>query len=153
MACPGFEARNSQNQSGHSCHYNTRSSVCNLRPCFPIPHYSEWWFAIRTDVLFLLLWRLGQVMEPLLSVYEGLFLFPTSFAICRFPDDKVTHGIDQQFLWGSSLLITPVLKQGATKVTGYFPSGTWYDLFTVSILCLSPLDFFWELHCWTLCVA
>uniref|UniRef100_A0A8C4X285 Si:ch73-12o23.1 n=1 Tax=Eptatretus burgeri TaxID=7764 RepID=A0A8C4X285_EPTBU len=48
----------------------------------------------------------------------------------EFPDDKVTHGIDQQFLWGSSLLITPVLKQGATKVTGYFPSGTWYDLFT-----------------------
>ncbi|XP_036206938.1 sucrase-isomaltase, intestinal [Myotis myotis] len=34
---------------------------------------------------------------------------------------------DTQFLWGPSLLITPVLKQGAEIVSAYIPDATWYD--------------------------
>ncbi|KAF6385497.1 sucrase-isomaltase [Rhinolophus ferrumequinum] len=37
---------------------------------------------------------------------------------------------DTQFLWGPSLLITPVLKQGATTVSAYIPDATWYDFET-----------------------
>ncbi|XP_031575111.1 lysosomal alpha-glucosidase-like [Actinia tenebrosa] len=47
----------------------------------------------------------------------------------EFPKDSNTLAIDQQFLWGSSLLITPVLQQGASSVTGYFPDATWYDAY------------------------
>ncbi|MEE6514606.1 hypothetical protein FKM82_022909, partial [Ascaphus truei] len=44
----------------------------------------------------------------------------------EFPSDPNTWAIDRQFLWGSALLVTPVLDQGKTEVNGYFPPGTWY---------------------------
>uniref|UniRef100_A0A7M4G243 Integrator complex subunit 1 n=1 Tax=Crocodylus porosus TaxID=8502 RepID=A0A7M4G243_CROPO len=49
----------------------------------------------------------------------------------EFPQDMVTYSIDRQFLWGESLLVTPVLEPGADSVIGYFPRGLWYDYYTV----------------------
>ncbi|XP_068192688.1 lysosomal alpha-glucosidase [Antennarius striatus] len=46
----------------------------------------------------------------------------------EFPLDPRSQTIDQQFLWGSSLLVSPVLKQGAVELTAYLPPGTWYSL-------------------------
>ncbi|XP_048221049.1 lysosomal alpha-glucosidase [Perognathus longimembris pacificus] len=51
----------------------------------------------------------------------------------EFPTDPRTWPVDRQLLWGEALLVTPVLEPGKDKVTGYFPSGTWYDLHTVPI--------------------
>ncbi|KAM6939968.1 lysosomal alpha-glucosidase [Xenentodon cancila] len=48
----------------------------------------------------------------------------------EFPKDEKTYGIDRQFLWGKSLLVTPVLEPGVDHVDGYFPEGLWYDYFT-----------------------
>ncbi|XP_040043282.2 lysosomal alpha-glucosidase [Gasterosteus aculeatus] len=48
----------------------------------------------------------------------------------EFPKDVRTYGIDKQFLWGKSLLVTPVLDPGVDYVDGYFPRGLWYDFFT-----------------------
>ncbi|XP_061576253.1 lysosomal alpha-glucosidase [Cololabis saira] len=48
----------------------------------------------------------------------------------EFPKDEKTYGIDKQFLWGKSLLVTPVLEPGVDYVDGYFPEGLWYDYFT-----------------------
>uniref|UniRef100_A0A668AIN9 Alpha glucosidase 2 n=1 Tax=Myripristis murdjan TaxID=586833 RepID=A0A668AIN9_9TELE len=48
----------------------------------------------------------------------------------EFPNDTKTYGIDRQFLWGSGLLITPVLDPGVNYVVGYFPEGLWYDYYT-----------------------
>jgi len=46
-----------------------------------------------------------------------------------FPEDPNTHSLDTQFLWGSQIMVVPVLSQGATQVEAYFPSDTtWYDL-------------------------
>lgn len=57
----------------------------------------------------------------------------------RFPTDEKTYGIDKQFLWGKSLLVTPVLEAGQDYVVGYFPKGLWYDFHTVShILSRNP---------------
>lgn len=42
-----------------------------------------------------------------------------------------TWELDRQFLWGRSLLVTPVLEPGVDSVTGYVPQGTWYDFYTV----------------------
>ncbi|XP_067859036.1 lysosomal alpha-glucosidase [Heptranchias perlo] len=52
----------------------------------------------------------------------------------EFPEDTNTYSVDRQFLWGRSLLVTPVLEQGADSVTGYFPKGVWYDFYTGSPL-------------------
>lgn len=51
--------------------------------------------------------------------------------LIRFPKDVRTYGIDKQFLWGKSLLVTPVLDPGVDFVVGYFPEGLWYDYYTV----------------------
>ena len=45
----------------------------------------------------------------------------------EFPNDKKTHTMESQFMWGSCILIIPVLDEGRTTVDGYFPSGVWYD--------------------------
>ncbi|KAM5135362.1 lysosomal alpha-glucosidase-like isoform 1-T2 [Mantella aurantiaca] len=44
----------------------------------------------------------------------------------EFPHDRNTWTVDRQFMWGEALLITPVVEQGKTAVTGYFPAGMWY---------------------------
>ncbi|XP_040919429.1 lysosomal alpha-glucosidase isoform X2 [Toxotes jaculatrix] len=46
----------------------------------------------------------------------------------EFPSDPNCQTIDRQFLWGSSLLISPVLEQGAVELAAYLPPGTWYSL-------------------------
>ncbi|KAM9101481.1 lysosomal alpha-glucosidase [Sarcophilus harrisii] len=52
----------------------------------------------------------------------------------EFPRDTNTYALDRQFLWGRSLLVTPVLESGVDAVTGYFPSGLWYDYYSGSPL-------------------
>ncbi|XP_078009049.1 lysosomal alpha-glucosidase-like isoform X2 [Phascolarctos cinereus] len=52
----------------------------------------------------------------------------------EFPQDRNTYALDQQFLWGRNLLVTPVLEPSADAVIGYFPSGVWYDYYTGSSL-------------------
>ncbi|XP_028310822.1 lysosomal alpha-glucosidase-like, partial [Gouania willdenowi] len=46
----------------------------------------------------------------------------------EFPTDPNCWTIDHQFLWGSSLLISPVLDEGVVELVAYLPPGTWYSL-------------------------
>jgi len=48
----------------------------------------------------------------------------------NFPTDPNCIGIDGQFMLGSSVMLSPVLTQGATSVSAYFPQAYWYNLFT-----------------------
>jgi alpha-glucosidase len=54
----------------------------------------------------------------------------------EFPNDPSLISADRQFLLGPSLLITPVLTQGATSVNGVFPGIStgeiWYDWYSKS---------------------
>ncbi|XP_023345565.1 maltase-glucoamylase, intestinal [Eurytemora carolleeae] len=46
----------------------------------------------------------------------------------EFPQDNLTRTIDDQFMWGSQLLISPVLTQGATSRNIYLPPGSrWFS--------------------------
>lgn len=53
----------------------------------------------------------------------------------EFPEDASLRAIDNQFMSGPALLVTPVLAPLATSVQGVFPgiaSGTiWYDWYTL----------------------
>jgi len=61
------------------------------------------------------------------TVARGLFY--------EFPQDSKTYAIDTQMMIGSALLISPVLQQGATTVTAYFPpSAKWYNYWDGSVL-------------------
>ncbi|CAG0893077.1 unnamed protein product [Cyprideis torosa] len=44
----------------------------------------------------------------------------------EFPDDPETLEVDNAFMWGSGLLILPVLEEGATEIYRYLPAGVWY---------------------------
>ena len=73
--------------------------------------------------------------------------------IFRFPTDKEVIGIDEQFLLGSSFLVSPVLQpvilnfyisiiilnnkvnfKGHKTVNAYFPKARWYEYRTASFL-------------------
>jgi alpha-glucosidase (family GH31 glycosyl hydrolase) len=57
------------------------------------------------------------------SVMNGLFF--------EFPNDPKTWTVDEQFLIGSSLLVTPILHEGVSTVRAYFPpEAQWFDLQT-----------------------
>ncbi|XP_064651358.1 lysosomal alpha-glucosidase-like isoform X1 [Lineus longissimus] len=66
----------------------------------------------------------------------------------QYPKDSKTYTIDKQFLWGDSLMISPVLTQGATTVDAYFPKDVWFDYATgnkmaasgASVTLDAPLD-------------
>jgi alpha-glucosidase len=64
----------------------------------------------------------------------------------EFPDDPSLANADRQFLLGSSILVTPVLEQGATSVNGVFPGGSgqgaevWYDWYSLSAVKASKGD-------------
>lgn len=45
----------------------------------------------------------------------------------EFYSDKETWAIDQQFLWGPGLLITPILYSGSEHADAYIPDAVWYD--------------------------
>jgi len=48
-----------------------------------------------------------------------------------FPDDPLSRSISDQFLIGDSLLVAPVVEEGAVQRSVYLPPGsTWYDVWT-----------------------
>eukprot|EP01097_Dermamoeba_algensis_P006043 TRINITY_DN3807_c0_g1_i1.p1 TRINITY_DN3807_c0_g1~~TRINITY_DN3807_c0_g1_i1.p1 ORF type:complete len:904 (-),score=280.94 TRINITY_DN3807_c0_g1_i1:119-2830(-) len=44
----------------------------------------------------------------------------------EFPTDKATFDLQLEYLVGSHILVTPVVKPGTTSVPVYFPEGEWY---------------------------
>jgi alpha-glucosidase len=47
-----------------------------------------------------------------------------------YPDDPATYGMDDEYLFGSDLLLAPVLREGAATRDFYVPKGTWVDVWT-----------------------
>ncbi|CAK9806680.1 Lysosomal alpha-glucosidase [Anthophora plagiata] len=48
----------------------------------------------------------------------------------EFSNESSTYDIDTQFLWGSSLMIIPVLEENKVEVVAYLPRGLWYNIHT-----------------------
>eukprot|EP00094_Tigriopus_californicus_P002589 TCALIF_02501-PA protein Name:"Similar to Gaa Lysosomal alpha-glucosidase (Rattus norvegicus)" AED:0.10 eAED:0.10 QI:0/0.75/0.55/0.88/0.75/0.77/9/17/845 len=44
--------------------------------------------------------------------------------------DVTTWTIDEQFLWGNALLVSPVLRPGEVSVSAYLPEARWFDFYT-----------------------
>lgn len=47
-------------------------------------------------------------------------------------DDPYTIGIEAQFYYGPSLLVSPVVQENSTSVTFYLPATRYYDYFTLA---------------------
>jgi alpha-glucosidase/alpha-D-xyloside xylohydrolase len=48
----------------------------------------------------------------------------------HFPDDPSSTECGEEYLWGNSLLVAPVVEKGATSRRVYLPPATWYDFWT-----------------------
>jgi alpha-glucosidase len=48
----------------------------------------------------------------------------------EFPDDPATHGMDDQYMFGSDVLVAPVLRESVTTRSVYLPKGDWFDFWT-----------------------
>ncbi|KHN87844.1 Lysosomal alpha-glucosidase [Toxocara canis] len=60
------------------------------------------------------------------SMKGGSVLRPVFF---EFPDDKNTHDLGYQFMWGSAVMVVPAVYPGQNTVSGYLPTGAiWYSL-------------------------
>ncbi|XP_040378675.1 alpha-xylosidase 1 [Oryza brachyantha] len=54
-----------------------------------------------------------------------------------FPDFTPCYGLSTQYLLGASVMVSPVLEQGATSVSAMFPPGSWYNLFDTTKVVVS----------------
>ncbi|KAM5255777.1 maltase-glucoamylase [Ctenodactylus gundi] len=50
----------------------------------------------------------------------------------EFTDDRSTWDIDQQFMLGPAVLVSPVLERNTSEISAYFPRARWYDYNTES---------------------
>ncbi|BHF72636.1 hypothetical protein SprV_0401570400 [Sparganum proliferum] len=80
-------------------------------------------FALRYQFLPYLYTLLYEANLVGRTVARALFL--------EFPNDLATHTIDKQFLWGSCLMVVPVMREGARSVYAYLPEGRWVDVHTL----------------------
>lgn len=55
-------------------------------------------------------------------------------SLFRFPKDRTTLSVDDQFLWGTGFMVSPVLQEGQVKRDVYFPQDNWFDYYTVRSL-------------------
>jgi alpha-glucosidase/alpha-D-xyloside xylohydrolase len=87
-------------------------------------------------------------VEPILKKYLELRyrLLPYTYTIARectetglplmralwlhHSDDPAAVARGDQFLWGRDILVSPVVKKGATSRQLYLPRGAWYDFWT-----------------------
>ena len=67
--------------------------------------------------LYSAFWRMHQTGLPVVRAL-----------VMDSPADRNTYGIDDQFLYGDSLLVAPVLSSDTRQV--YLPAGTWIDWWT-----------------------
>ncbi|MEM8987945.1 MAG: hypothetical protein AAGC95_14610, partial [Pseudomonadota bacterium] len=44
----------------------------------------------------------------------------------NYPDDPDTWDLSDQYMLGDSLLVAPILEEGADSRPVYFPEGDWY---------------------------
>lgn len=45
-----------------------------------------------------------------------------------FPNDSTTYSLQNQYMWGSSILVAPVIEKGLKSLKIYLPEGKWFDM-------------------------
>ncbi len=90
----------------------------------------------------------NPAVEPVCRKYDDLRyqLMPYTYTVTReahdtglplmralwlqYPGDPQAAALGNEYLWGSDLLIAPVVEKGATTRRVYLPKGSWFDWWT-----------------------
>lgn len=74
---------------------------------------------LRYELLPTIYQVMQEASETGIPAMRALFL--------EFPDDKEAASIDDEFLFGSNLIVAPILFEDATEREIYLPKGDWFD--------------------------
>jgi len=77
---------------------------------------------LRYELLPYIYNTMAQASETGVPALRPLFL--------EFPGDEQVAGIEDEFLFGTDLLVAPVLQEGAVERDVYLPAGDWFDYWT-----------------------
>ena len=104
---------------------NNERSPWNIEKAFGLAGYAEkvrYWHLLRMELL-------PYIREQArLCVGRRMPLMrPLAYA---FPADARCAGIDDEYMFGSSLLAAPVTAPGVTHRKVYLPTGEWFDFYT-----------------------
>ncbi|XP_064100307.1 sucrase-isomaltase, intestinal-like isoform X2 [Macrobrachium nipponense] len=73
-----------------------------------------------------------NLLPYLYSLFRRAHLYGESVVrpiFSQFLSDTKALKVDDQFFWGDGLMVAPVITEGATSRTVYFPKGEWYDTY------------------------
>ncbi|MBO5136688.1 MAG: glycoside hydrolase family 31 protein [Clostridia bacterium] len=54
--------------------------------------------------------------------------------VLEFPEDKNCESMNDQFMFGEDILVSPVVNQGEIAKRVYLPEGQWYDFWTNEVI-------------------
>ncbi|KAL1443415.1 hypothetical protein MTO96_007497 [Rhipicephalus appendiculatus] len=87
-----------------------------------LPDFGEW-SGLRRAIVAVLEFNMFGIPYRV-SLSGGTVVRPLFF---EFPLDKATYTLDEQFMWGSSILFSPILDEGLTTHSYYLPPDVWFD--------------------------
>ena len=105
------------------------SPVFRLHGAGPTGTHTSWSFDEETVRVYNQLSRLHLKAVPLIlrlwkkAVRTGIP--PTRPLWLAYPHDQIARAQDQEWLLGADLLVAPVVEEGATSRSVYFPTGCW----------------------------
>lgn len=94
-----------------------------------------WSYGPRAQKILTLYDRLRYRLMPYIYTMAAMTTFdsytPMRALVFDFPTDPRASDIDNEYMFGPSILVAPVTARGATSRTVYLPRGTdWYDFWT-----------------------
>ncbi len=55
---------------------------------------------------------------------------PVRALVMDYPEDEAARTVDDEYMFGESMLVCPLTYEDGTSRKGYLPEGTWYNFFT-----------------------
>ena len=104
---------------------NNERSPWNIEKAFGLTGYAEKvrdWHLLRMELLPYIREQARICVERRMPLMR-----PMTYA---FPTDVRCAGIDDEYMFGDSLLVAPVTAPGVTSREVYLPAGEWFDFYT-----------------------
>lgn len=74
-----------------------------------------------------------QLLPYLYSAFQEYHLYgipPVRSMVLEFPDDEQVRRIEDQYYFGKSLIVCPLIREDGVEREVYLPEGTWFHFFT-----------------------
>ncbi|MCR5754662.1 MAG: glycoside hydrolase, partial [Acetatifactor sp.] len=88
------------------------------------------YYTDETRKLFELRMRMLPYLYSAFVEYAKCGKPPVRAVVIDYDEDANTHGIDDQYFFGESMLVCPLTFEDGTEREIYLPEGTWYHFFS-----------------------